>query len=291
MKELKLHRSIKEQVGLMKERGLIIDDDTAVEEALSSINYYRLSGYLHDFKQKRSDNYIEGLTWKRLKGIYDFDRRFTRLLLFVLEDIEETLKARTSYTLTSIFSESPLIYKDSYPFRSEELHSKFLTLFDENVQKNSNVPFVKHHIAHYDGQLPMWVAVELFTMGNIQAFYKNLIGPLQKKIAKAYDTGPRQMENWIENMSFTRNHLAHNMRIYNLNFGRTPLSCKRHPKPTPTTNMIFDQIFIMSVLYSDATEWNNYVLPEINALFDKYKGDIELCDLGFPDNWESILKK
>lgn len=275
----------------MKSRGLQITDEAAVETALRSINYYRLSGYLHDFKKPGSDLYIDGLTWERLKAIYDFDRRFTRLLLFVLEDIEETLKTRVSYTLSCTFPKNPLVYKDPSLFRNTDIHTDFLSRIETSVKNNKELPFVKHHLDEYEGNLPIWVAIELFTMGNLHSFYDNLIPTHQKAIAKTYDTGAMQMKNWIKSMSYTRNHIAHNMRLYHLNFGRSPLSCKKHSRTTRNTNMIYDQIFVMSVMYSDLNEWNNYVLPEMQALFDQYGDQIILADLGFPSNWKEELTR
>lgn len=291
MKELKKHASLSEQVALLDNRGLLIDDKKAVEAVLANVNYYRLSGYLHDFKAQDKNRYIEGLTWTRLKRIYDFDRKFTRILMYALEDIEETFKTRLSYCLTSAFPDDPLIYLDSSIYRDIDQFNKFEKLFNREKKKNSNLPFVKHHYNEYEGKLPMWVAVELFTMGNLQAVYNNLISRFQKALAKSYNTGPNQLSSWLENLTYVRNHLAHYMRIYNFNFGRTPANCDKHPRNFTPSHMIFDQIFVMACMYSDPDEWNSYVLPEIKNLLDEYSADIVLSDIGFPENWEAILER
>lgn len=290
VKPLKKHLSISEQVELMKSRGLIIRDDSAAQAALAHINYYRLSGYLHSFKVKGSDHYAAGLTWERLQRIYDFDRKFTQILMFALEDIEETLKTRFSYILSSEYPEEPLIYLDTSIYRDQNAYQRFVRHFEREIQNNRKLPFVKHHIENYDTKFPIWVAVELFTMGNLHAVYDNLVTPLQKKIARSFQTGPVQLASWIENLTYTRNHLAHFMRIYKFNFGRTFVECKYHPFPAVHTHMIFDQIFIMKCLYSTPQEWNAYVLPQLQALFEDYQLEVQLMDLGFPENWESVIK-
>lgn len=136
----------------------------------------------------------------------------------------------------------------------------------------------------------MWVAVELFTMGNLHAVYKNLLTKFRKSIAKQYNTGETQLSSWIENLTYIRNHLAHYMRIYDYNFGRTPSKCNKHHTYKKSTNLIFDQIYVMSFMYSDKEEWNNYVLPEIKTLLAEYEGAISLERLGFPPDWYKILK-
>ena len=58
---LKLHKSYTDQVALLKSRGLIIHDDSQAAKVLETVNYYRLSGYLHEFKKDGEDCYIDGL--------------------------------------------------------------------------------------------------------------------------------------------------------------------------------------------------------------------------------------
>ena len=169
--------------------------------------------------------------------------------MYALEDVEETLKTRLSYTITSQFPGDPLIYLKPTIYKAYEPYIRFLEHFYKSVENNKALPFVKHHIDNYDGFLPMWVAVDLFTMGNLHAVYDNLGTKYKKDIARSYNTGPVQLASWIENLTFTRNHLAHYMRIYNFNYGRTPAHCKHHPLACTPTGMVFDQICVMSFMY------------------------------------------
>ena len=287
--DLKKHASFTQQVQKLIDRGLKISDREEAEKLLSCINYYRLTGYLHDFKVPNSDKYKEGITLEQIKSIYDFDKKLNRILMYALEDIEETLKTRLSYCVTSHFPDDPLVYLKSDIYSSYSEYTKFQTLFFKTVEQNKKLPFVKHHNEVYGGKLPMWVAVELFTMGNLHAVYDNLLPTYQKEIARMYHTGKVQLSNWIENLTYTRNHLAHYMRIYKFNFGRTPAECRNHPRLFTPSHKIFDQIYIMSCLYSDPTEWKNYVVLEIKALLEQYAGNIQISDLGFPEKWEKIL--
>lgn len=289
MRELKPHADLSKQVELLERRGLLINDHETVERTLFNVNYYRLSGYLYNFRDPGNDSYKGPLSWDRLKRIYDFDRKLTRILLFALEDIEETLKTRISYLTTSRYPQDPIIYLSPIIYREYKPYIRFLDHFYRAKENNQKLPFIEHHNKEYGGFLPMWVAIELLTMGNLHALFDNLISPLQKALAKSYGTGPKQLASWIENLTYTRNHLAHYMRIYCFNFGRTPAECKKHPRKFPSSQMIFDQIFIIACMYSDISEWNHYVLPEIQALIEEYNDSIELSNLGFPDDWKDIL--
>lgn len=288
---LKKHLSIDDQIKKLEGRGLIIDDETAAASVLGRINYYRLSGYLHDFRIKGSDKYKPGTRFEDIISIYAFDMRLTHLLMFALEDIEETFKTRFSYTLSSAFPNDPKIYTRQKIYKDIEELNKSRRMLSTAKHNNQSLPFIKHHFEHYNGQLPIWVAVEIMTMGTIRALYNNLQGPYQKKIAKYYNTSSVILGNWIQNITYTRNHLAHYMRIYNYTFGRIPKSCKNHPTSAVYRGKIFDQIMVMKHLYSNPEEWNSYVIPQLESLLKEYAGTVELEGLGFPMDWKTHLAK
>lgn len=285
---LKLHKSVNEQIEHLKQRGVLIDDERKAEIFLSNVNYYRFSGYLYEFRKPGSSYYIAGTNLNRMIDLYRFDCKFTRLLMYIMEDVEETLKARFSYCLSSQFPSDPLIYLDPAIYRDSSGLERFKSLFFKAKTEDSDLPFIKHHNEKYNGQLPIWVAVEIFTMGNIHKLYDNLRGKYQKTIAQTYNTGSMQLRSWIKNMTYTRNHLAHYMRVYGFNFGRVPMQCDNHPQFSQT-GMIFDQILCAGFMFSDKEEWKSYVIPEIRRLLTEYQNSIDLQDLGFPLDWDKIM--
>lgn len=97
-----------------------------------------------------------------------------------------------------------------------------------------------------------------------------------------------QLRSWIKNITYTRNHVAHYMRVYGYNFGRIPMQCINHP-PFNHTGMIFDQIICAGFMFSDKEEWKAYVIPEIKRLFEEYQNSIDLVELGFPADWEKKM--
>lgn len=290
-KQLKKHLSIDSQITKLKSRGLVIENEEYAKEVLDRISYYRLTGYLHDFRKPGEDTYIDGITFNTIVSIYGFDTRLTRLLMFALEDIEETFKTRFSYVLSSEFPNDPQIYTRKKIYRNEKELKKSRGMINKAKKNNQELPFIKHHIEHYDGKLPIWVAVEIMTMGTMRALYENLQGTYQKKIAKKYNTNSVILKNWIANITYTRNHLAHYMRVYNYNFGRIPSSCKNHPTSVVYRGRVFDQIMVMKFLYSDEKEWNEYIIPELKTLLTSYNQVVTLEGLGFPCDWEAHLKK
>lgn len=287
-RNLKCHKSVQEQIQILQKHGLIVEDKEEAKRILESLNYYKITGYLYQYRETFSSCYRPGTSFRQIIGIYHFDCKLNRLLMYALEDIEESFKTKFSYVLSSLFPNNPLIYLDISIYRDADALERFRGIFDSLIRSNKNLPFIKHHIEKYGGKLPIWVAIEILTMGNILYLYKNLKGCYQKAIASLYHTGSVQMQSWIENITYTRNHLAHYMRMYGYNFGRTPAICRNH-KGFMHTGKIFDQIMIISFMFSDNKEWNSYVLPELIELIEEYKSSIELASIGFPNDWIQLL--
>jgi abortive infection bacteriophage resistance protein len=162
--------------------------------------------------------------------------------------------------------------------------------FKAEIKRNENVPFVKHHIKKYDRHFPIWVAVELFTLGNIKHLYQNLPGKLRKDISSTFAVSSRVLDSWIENLRITRNSLAHNMRVYGAKYIITPKMPKGAYRAEAAQHRIFDQVYLMMQLYPEEFEWND-IVGDIDTLLMTYKSDIELHAIGFPDDWKKYLIK
>ena len=88
--------SIDEQAERLIERGLIADKNELMKR-LSSVSYYRLSGYLYPFRQSDSEDYIEGTALKVVWDRYCFDRRLRVLFLDVIERVEVSIRTQLTY--------------------------------------------------------------------------------------------------------------------------------------------------------------------------------------------------
>lgn len=277
-----------QQIELLEKRGLIISNKEKTLDTLSSLNYYTITGYLHNFKCD-NDDYIKGITFDKIYNIINFDRRFRNILIYNLEIIESTIKTKISYNLAHDFG--PMGYLKANNFKNKYSHDFFIDLLEKNKEKNKNLSFIKHHNKKYGGMLPIWVASEIFTLGMVYNLYKNIPTKNQKQIASEFNTGPNQLSSWLENIVYIRNMIAHYMRIYNFNLQKTPAQCKKNHVFTDTTHKIFDVIYIMKFLTLNEEEWNTYIINNIELLFQQYKNHIDIKCLGFPNNWKEILVK
>lgn len=82
MKQHKEWKSFNAQLELLKNRGMLINEERKALGYLKSIGYYRLSGYLYSFRQidpsnpkNRLDQFIPNSCFEDIKALYIFDKK------------------------------------------------------------------------------------------------------------------------------------------------------------------------------------------------------------------------
>jgi Abortive infection bacteriophage resistance protein len=283
--DVKNPTTITEQINILKNRGCIIDNTAFAERVLRKINYYRFTAYFLPFK--RNDHYINGLTFEKVHNIYEFDRKLRGIIFPIIEEIETML--RFSFAYHHAHQYGALGYMDASNFNKAHRHSDFENHINRMISLNKNQIFVKHHIEKYDSKFPIWVIIELFSMGELSLFYSDMIVSDKKILAKQlYDTSPDCLASWLHCFTLLRNYCAHYSRLYYNIFHATPKSEKK--QPYEFSNKLFDYIYVLKRLYDDIDDWDTELFIPLQALIEKYSDDINLKHINFPDNWIELLR-
>lgn len=285
MREIKKPTTFEEQVQILKSRNLLIENEDNAKHILSSVNYYNITGYGYTFKD---NDVYNNISFEKLYRIYLFDKRIKSIILYATEIIEHNLRAKLAYTIAH--NHGALGYEDVNNFKEIKEHQILMDKFHKAIRKNSKLEFVKHHKENYGGKFPVWVAVELFTLGMILNCYKNINRTTRKNIAEMFGTGPIQLESWIDCILYLRNMAAHYMRLYRVNIQKTPKRCNKNCPDFIPKNKVYDIIYIMKFLMPDPKEWNSYIIPSLKTIWTEYQPDVMFKDYGFSDNWLQELK-
>ena len=191
-----------------------------------------------------------------------------------------------NYVPSDVLFKKVVRYKEYFKNKSD--FKKLEKAFQKSVQDNQSIPFVRHHINHYDAQFPIWLAIELFTLVNLKYLYKNIPSKDRKVISRDLNLSPPVLDSWIDSLRILRNHLAHNMRLYNTTFPKIP-KFEKHHSVIIKTNRIF--IFFQLLKYISQTVENwNITLIKLKHLMECYSQYISNQSLGLPDNWFYLLK-
>ena len=188
--------------------------------------------------------------------------------MYALDIIEKGLKTIIAYEFSHNYENGNIAYAYSlYFLNNEDKHIKLMEHYKNLLTNNKKLLYVKHNLDTY-GILPTWVAIELFTLGNIEKFFSMLDTSIKKRIENIIGFPKNKIENWIENLRIFRNMVVHNQRLYNFSILSTPKKTKEYNKQT---GKIFDYVIVMKYLFLDDEDWNAYVLSRFENIFDDFK--------------------
>lgn len=288
---------------LQSNHGLIIEDPDDGLKKLDYVGYYRLSGYgVGLYQKENSELFRPDVTFNHLYNLYEFDSKFKSLLFYAIEQIEIELRALISNHLGITYG--PDCYLNPDFFENTEktiyvdgkekkvsIHKSIIDSFRNEVKRQKRKPFIKHHIDNYDGQFPIWVAVELFTLGNLTSLFVILKSPDKQAIADYYGIKYENLKSWLLSFSEVRNICAHSGRIYNMPLKQSPKLFREHNKyQNSRIHKIFPVLLALKGCMKNRPQDWNYFIHQLTILFEKYKNNINLSFIGFPKNWMEVLK-
>ncbi|WP_310551253.1 Abi family protein [Paenibacillus glufosinatiresistens] len=277
--------TFKEQLQILRTRGIVISNDQLALQMLEKINYYRLTAYALEFK--KDDHYIEGTTFSRICSLYEFDRQLRYLLMGLIEQVEIAFRTHISYSISHTYGS--LGHLEACHFKDEFFHSKFLEKLDKEYRRSNEI-FIKHHLCKYNGVIPVWVAVEVLSFGDLSKLFANMKNVDKNRISKEYYQIPFDyIESWLKCLSVIRNICAHYGRLYNRPLTSRPKLDSQTRRLGLDSARIFAPILVLKQLTLDYDQWTNFI-THLEALIHRFNEDIHLAHIGFPDNWESLLR-
>ncbi len=248
MKFTKPAISFEQQADLLIKRGLIVDKKEELVEFLSRVNYYRFSGYSYTFKEidpkDGQEVFSKGTTFKIIKNRYEFDRRLRILLMTAIDRIEVAI-LRTRFVECHTLKYGPFGYADHHNIDPQFRTADFLRLLADiqHDESRSNEEFIKRYRRKYPDErfLPLWMAVEVMSFGQILTLYRNSDHTIKNTISKQFGLFPPVMDSWLLTFNYIRNACAHHVRLWNRPLSIPPkLPDKKHDSswytPTPIAN-------------------------------------------------------
>ena len=284
--------SYEEQARRMRDRGLAIDDMDEAVTWLSDTNYYRLRGYW--ITLERDGRFLPGTTLDDIREIYRFDRELRLWLWHAIGPIE--IKARTSFAYHLGRACGPLAHRTPGLFSDGRAHARSMNGYAKELARaeRDGVPCVVHNLRKY-GDLPVWAAVEIMSMGTVSQLYGNLSDraaypdgtTVARAIARDFGIKPFLLKSWLRHLTYVRNLCGHHSRIYNrtMTTRATLLRADARfdgPKAFPT---IITLRRLYERLWPD--EWMS-MSDNLASLIDAHPS-VPLGPIGFPTDWETVI--
>jgi len=265
---------------------------------LKEVNYYRLSAYWYTYKQidpvSGDERFAPNTTFEVIWRRYTFDRR---LRLLVMDTVEHVAVAilRTRMVEQFTLLHGPFGYCDIHNFSPQFAPSQYVRLIAEldDAVNRSREEFVSRFRRKYaeEPRLPLWMAAEVMTFGQLFTFFRNLNRGEQQQLARQVNLFPPVLESWLHTLNFIRNACAHHARLWNRELPIRPIVPDERHHSEWHVPVKFDNRRIFTVLtllryflgYIDhPNDWQN----RLEALLLEYP-EIPIGWMGFPKNWRA----
>ncbi len=318
MKEFK---TINEQIDILKNRGLIFNDENKAKDLLISNNYYNIiNGYKDLFiTLGTKDNFLNGTTFEEIYSLYDFDKKIKDILLEYILKIENNLRSYIAYYFSKFHGNDNYLKLDSFDnfnnLSNVSIDTKqkrikniqdLIANIHKEIGKTINAKnYINHYLVNY-GFVPMWVLVNILSFGTLSKFLELMKQNERIYISQHYNISENELIQHTKMLAYFRNLCAHDDRIYNTKLPKylyipdnkyhTLLNIPKHNNMyLYGKNDLFSLIITLKVM----------LLPEeFNTLYNKINGriislskkmyvisiDDVLNKMNFPKNWQEIKK-
>ncbi len=243
-----------QQLALLKQRGMIIDDEARCLRKLQQVSYYRLSGYYYVARQfhpteyhtigshsvrKRLDSFEPKTHFSAVFDLYIFDKKLRLLLLDALERIEIAIRSAIIHEIGRLdalghITGSVINPKQVSTFQSWQQKA------DEKLNRARKEDYISWHL-NQNKPIPIWVAGETWDFGALSKLVKLLNRSIVNTACKRLNLPPNLLPDWLEPLNHLRNRCAHHSRTWNY--------CANNPLKMPAT---------LSKITSDRTKQHLY---------------------------------
>lgn len=286
---------VKDQIQLLKSRGLLMGDESLAEHYLNNISYYRLAGYWWPMQADKVNHLFKtNSRFEDVVALYSFDSELRLLLFNAIKRIEIGLRTRMinhlAHEVDPWWFENPSIFKNKLAFAVN------LKAIDRDL-KNSKEVFIRQHYQKYHADSrrpPAWKTLEVVSFGLLSKLYGNLGSHFESKdtIAKEINTVNHTfLRTWLQSLSQIRNICAHHGRLWNKNLPGRPKLLPRPPAPWLTLvppvsqhHALYVHVCCMKYLLDAISPGHRFTL-KLKTLFCKYPS-VDLDALGFSKIWD-----
>lgn len=247
--------------------GLTITDRSSAIKICSFIGHFRLSPYLKHFRS--GSTFVPTTTFDAVIDLYKFDMRLRNLTLSKIEEIETSIKALLSDSLS--LKISPFWYLDKNLYRPTEA-DEIVSGIKRTIQEEKNKsPCLQHFYSKYTSPPfpPSWMIIESLSFGTIDKIYRALNRKYSNPIAQKLGLSTELLGSWLRSLSNLRNLCAHHHRIWNRSF---PFMPQIPNKFNTTASNLEGNKFIMRC------QIINYMLAQIDSSNDWKASIINLID-------------
>ena len=301
-------KNLDEQIDILKNKGLIIEDEEMTKEILLRENYFFINGYrmllMNSYKDR---TFVVGATFRELYSIFIFDRSFRNILFKNLLIIENQLKSVISYQLSRKYGYRDKDYLNPRSFTNDKSMSRRVKDVIDKMKRQIRVNGA-HHMAtmHYMnnyGYIPLWVLVKVLSFGIVCELYFILKNDDKVAVADIFGVSVDYLESFLPILANYRNLCAHEDIVYEHKTEKSIINTMYHERlniPIMDDEYIYgkDDIFAVLIIMKYLLRKDDFriMMKEIEYEVEKLDGAIDsipiekiLDRMGIPHNYMEII--
>ena len=302
-------KTLDEQLGIFKSKGLTINDEDEARNILLKENYFFINGYRRVLMvSSKEKKFVKGATFDELYSIFMFDRELRNILFKNLLIIENNIKSIISYKLSVKYGYKEKNYLKESNFTTDNKDkrrvSDVINKMKRQIRVNSqNHSATLHYVTNY-GYIPLWVLVKVLSFGLINELYGILKPEDQKEIADLYGIEMEDMEVYLSLLANYRNLCAHEDIVFDHRTQKYISNTKYHNELKikqdefgeyiKGKNDIFALIIILKQMLTK--DEFMHMMDEINLKLQDLTWQIKSVKinkiydtLGFPENYMDLI--
>ncbi len=301
-------KTIDEQVEILKNKGLIIEDENEAKELLLRENYFFINGYRHLLMNSTKDKtFVVGSTFRELYSIFLFDRNIRNIIFKNILVIENQLKSTISYQLSKKYGYREKDYLNVKNFTNDRTKIRRVKDLVDKMKRQIRVNVPQHnatiHYLNNYGYIPLWVLVKVLSFGIVCELFTILKQEDKLDVASIFNTTPSFMEDTLSILSNYRNLCAHEDIVFEHKTERVIPNTVYHEglginkmdgEYIYGKNDIFAVIIILKIMLRE--DHFRMMMKEIDYEIQKLDGRIDsipieriLDRMGFPINYLDII--
>ena len=231
----KIFKTLDEQVAIMKDKGLIIEDEIVAKEILLRENYFFMNGYRTLFMKSLSEKtFVTGASFRELYGMFNFDRQMRNILFKNLLIIENNLKSILSYHLSKAYGIRENDYLNPENFNRDVERKRqvndLLGKMKRQIRANASNHTATSHYQNKYGYIPLWIAVKVLSFGIVSELFIILKPRDQQEIADFFKVNAEDLITYLPILSNYRNLCAHEEILFDHRVQREIENTRFHEK-------------------------------------------------------------
>jgi len=280
------------QLYILKERGLIIENEEEALSFLHSVSYFRFANYLQPMEQNtESHQFAPNSSFSFATHLYVFDRELRSLVFTAIQDIEIAFRTRIIHYFSIEYG--PFWFMNSSLFKNQEIFYSCLDNIAKEVDR-SREDFISEYFSNYSSPSfpPAWKTLEVVSFGTLSKLFCNFKdNSIKKKVAREFQL-PQYLylENWIKCIAVLRNACAHHARIWNRRFPTMPIMPHYLPASWVVVGnfrpyKLYHQLCCLAYLEQSIAENGNFSKRLLTLM--RNSTGMRIRSMGFTQEWET----